>query len=115
MEKPLTAGDELFDLRLARSAPDLCPMLEAIYGARPDDPAFRDRLVKALALPQRLDAEAAERAIDRALAARDQLPRVMGISTSRCSSRCLENSSLASEARCTSSGPSARRSVRWCA
>lgn len=33
--------------------------------------AARDRLVKALALPQRLDAEAAERAIDRALAARD--------------------------------------------
>ena len=48
MEKPLTAGDELFDLRLARSAPDLFPMLEAIYGARPDYPAFRDRLVKAL-------------------------------------------------------------------
>jgi len=44
-----------------------------------------------------------------------QLPRVMGISTSRCNSMCFENSSLASDARCTSSGPSARRSVRWCA
>lgn len=33
--------------------------------------AARERLVKALALPQRLDAEAAEQAIDRALAARD--------------------------------------------
>jgi amylosucrase len=40
--------DEVFDLRLARSAPDLFPMLEALYGARADYPAFRDKLVKAL-------------------------------------------------------------------
>ncbi|MFO1201312.1 MAG: amylosucrase [Tabrizicola sp.] len=43
-----SAEDELFDLRLARSAPDLFPMLEALYGAREDYPAFRERLVKAL-------------------------------------------------------------------
>ena len=45
---PSSADDEIFDLRLARSAPDLLPMLEALYGARPDYPAFRDKLVKAL-------------------------------------------------------------------
>ena len=38
----------LFELRLARSAPDLFPMLEVIYGARPDYPAFREKLVKVL-------------------------------------------------------------------
>jgi amylosucrase len=43
-----SADDEMFELRLARSAPDLFPMLEALYGARPDYPAFRDKLVKAL-------------------------------------------------------------------
>lgn len=45
---PSVADDDLFDLRLARSAPDLFPMLEALYGARTDYPDFRDRLVKAL-------------------------------------------------------------------
>lgn len=45
---PHAADDDIFDLRLARSAPDLFPMLEALYGARADYPAFRDRLVKAL-------------------------------------------------------------------
>jgi amylosucrase len=45
---PSVADDEIFDLRLARSAPDLFPMLEALYGARSDYPAFRDKLVKAL-------------------------------------------------------------------
>jgi len=40
--------DDIFDLRLARSAPDLFPMLEALYGARRDYPAFRDRLLRAL-------------------------------------------------------------------
>jgi amylosucrase len=48
MAKALTAEDELFELRLARSGPDLFPMLEALYGARPDYRAFRDKLVKAL-------------------------------------------------------------------
>jgi amylosucrase len=45
---PSSADDELFDLRLARSAPDLFPMLEALYGARADYAAFQDGLVKAL-------------------------------------------------------------------
>jgi amylosucrase len=45
---PSVADDDLFELRLARSAPDLFPMLEALYGARSDYAAFRDRLVKAL-------------------------------------------------------------------
>ncbi len=45
---PSSTDDDIFDLRLARSAPDLFPMLEALYGARADYPAFRDRLVKTL-------------------------------------------------------------------
>lgn len=48
MAASTTADDQIFDLRLARSAPDLFPMLEALYGARPDYPAFRDKLVKVL-------------------------------------------------------------------
>ncbi|NHB75846.1 amylosucrase [Rhodobacter calidifons] len=48
MARTTTASDELFDLRLARSAPDLFPMLEALYGARTDYPAFRDRLIRVL-------------------------------------------------------------------
>lgn len=40
--------DEIFDLRLARSAPDLWPMLDALYGHRPDYPAFREALLTAL-------------------------------------------------------------------
>lgn len=48
MAKTISADDHLFDLRLARSARDLFPMLESLYGARPDYPVFRDRLVKAL-------------------------------------------------------------------
>ncbi len=43
-----SAEDEIFDLRLARSAPDLFPMIEALYGTHRDYPAFRDKLVKAL-------------------------------------------------------------------
>ena len=39
---------ELFDLRLARSGPDLWPMLETLYGAQPDYPAFRTALLTAL-------------------------------------------------------------------
>ncbi len=45
---PSSADDEIFDLRLARSAPDLFPMLEALYGTHPDYPAFREALVQAL-------------------------------------------------------------------
>ncbi len=37
---PSTPDDDLFDLRLARSAPDLWPMLEALYGGRPDYARF---------------------------------------------------------------------------
>jgi amylosucrase len=48
MPAPRSADDEVLDLRLARSAPDLFPMLEALYGARPDYPAFREKLLKAL-------------------------------------------------------------------
>lgn len=48
MPGPRSADDEVFDLRLARSAPDLFPMLEALYGTHRDYPAFRDKLVKAL-------------------------------------------------------------------
>ncbi|WP_137109638.1 alpha-amylase family protein [Rhodobacter sp. SY28-1] len=48
MARTTSADDQLFELRLARSAPDLFPMLEALYGARPDYPVFRDKLVKAL-------------------------------------------------------------------
>ncbi|OYX20514.1 MAG: alpha-amylase [Rhodobacterales bacterium 32-66-9] len=48
MAKAISADDQIFDLRLARSAPDLFPMLEALYGARPDYAGFRDRLVRAL-------------------------------------------------------------------
>jgi amylosucrase len=48
MAKTPSADEELFELRLARSAPDLFPMLDALYGTRPDYPAFRDRLTKVL-------------------------------------------------------------------
>lgn len=43
-----SADDGIFDLRLARSAPDLFPMLETLYGTHRDYPAVRDKLVKAL-------------------------------------------------------------------
>ena len=42
------AEDEIFTLRLARSAPDLWPMLEAIYGRHPAYDSFRDKLLAAL-------------------------------------------------------------------
>jgi len=45
---PSGAEDDIFDLRLARSAPDLFPMLEALYGARPDYAFFRETLILAL-------------------------------------------------------------------
>ncbi|MDO9639022.1 MAG: amylosucrase [Pseudotabrizicola sp.] len=43
-----TADDEIFALRLDRSAPDLWPMLEALYGRHPAFDAFRANLLKAL-------------------------------------------------------------------
>ena len=42
------SDDDVFDLRLARSADDLWPMLEAIYGAHPGWTAFQDDLLSAL-------------------------------------------------------------------
>jgi len=48
MAKQHSSDDEIFALRLARSAPDLWPMLEALYGARPDYAAFRADLLAAL-------------------------------------------------------------------
>jgi amylosucrase len=45
---PSSADDEIFDLRLARSAPDLWPMLEALYGQRTDYAEFRIALLKVL-------------------------------------------------------------------
>jgi amylosucrase len=40
--------DDIFDLRLARSAPDLWPMLEQVYSAHPGYAAFQTALLKAL-------------------------------------------------------------------
>jgi amylosucrase len=42
------SDDDVFDLRLARSAPDLWPMLEAIYGAHPGWESFQVDLLAAL-------------------------------------------------------------------
>ena len=36
----MTQAPSIFDMRLARSAPDLWPMLERLYGDRPDYDAF---------------------------------------------------------------------------
>lgn len=43
-----TAQDDVFDLRLARSADDLWPMLDALYGQHPGYDAFRKHLLFAL-------------------------------------------------------------------
>jgi amylosucrase len=45
---PRVQDDEIFVLRLARSAEDLWPMLDALYGQRADYPAFREALLAAL-------------------------------------------------------------------
>jgi amylosucrase len=45
---PASADDEIFALRLDRSAPDLWPMLDALYGKHPDFEAFRAGLLKTL-------------------------------------------------------------------
>ncbi len=47
-ETPHRADDDIFDLRLARSAPDLWPMLDALYGTQPGYDAFRLALTTAL-------------------------------------------------------------------
>lgn len=44
-----TPDEVVFDMRRKRSAPDLWPMLEALYGAHPGFDAFRDDLEAALA------------------------------------------------------------------
>ena len=45
---PASADDEIFALRLDRSAPDLWPMLDALYGRDPAYDAFRSALLKVL-------------------------------------------------------------------
>ena len=45
---PSTADDDIFALRLERSAPDLWPMLDALYSHRPDYADFRAALLKSL-------------------------------------------------------------------
>jgi amylosucrase len=42
------SDDDVFDLRLQRSAPDLWPMLEAIYGGHPVWDSFRADLAATL-------------------------------------------------------------------
>ena len=50
MAKAATKPDDLiFQLRLARSAPDLWPMLESLYGSHPAYAQFRQDLLTALA------------------------------------------------------------------
>ncbi len=46
---PVTADQQIFTLRSARSAPDLDPMLQELYGQHPDYAAFRTDLAEALA------------------------------------------------------------------
>jgi amylosucrase len=45
---PASADDAVFALRLDRSAPDLWPMLEQLYGQHPGYPALQDKLLKVL-------------------------------------------------------------------
>ncbi len=45
---PSSADDEIFDLRHARSADDLWGMTDRLYGAHPDYPAFRKKLLQVL-------------------------------------------------------------------
>ena len=48
MAKASSADDEIFALRLDRSAPDIWPMLETLYGQHPAYDTFRDDLMTAL-------------------------------------------------------------------
>jgi amylosucrase len=43
-----SADDDIFDLRLARSEPDLWPMLDAVYGDHPQYGHFQQRLLECL-------------------------------------------------------------------
>ena len=45
MARTPSSDDDIFALRLDRSAPDLWPMLDGIYGEHPAYPAFRDALL----------------------------------------------------------------------
>ncbi len=47
-KSPSTLEDDLFALRLSRSARDLWPMLDALYGQHPDYAGFKDRLLTTL-------------------------------------------------------------------
>ncbi|MGL4319341.1 MAG: alpha-amylase family glycosyl hydrolase, partial [Paracoccaceae bacterium] len=47
-KSPSTLEDDLFSLRMQRSARDLWPMLERLYGAHPDYAAFCEKLTAAL-------------------------------------------------------------------
>lgn len=48
MARTPSSDDDIFDLRMVRSAPDLWPMLQALYGHHADYAGFCDRLVAAL-------------------------------------------------------------------
>jgi len=45
MKKLMTAKKDIFDLRLARSANDLWPMLDQLYGSDPSFAAMRKHLL----------------------------------------------------------------------
>ncbi|MBU9697744.1 DUF3459 domain-containing protein [Rhodobacteraceae bacterium HSP-20] len=45
MARTPSSDDDILALRLDRSAPDLWPMLDALYGEHPAYPAFRERLL----------------------------------------------------------------------
>lgn len=49
MPKAATSDQAIFDLRMARSAPDLWPMLDAVYGSHPDYDGFTARLKEDMA------------------------------------------------------------------
>jgi amylosucrase len=48
MARTPSSDDDIFALRLDRSAPDLWPMLDALYGQHPAYATFRDALLKAM-------------------------------------------------------------------
>jgi amylosucrase len=48
MARTPSSDDDIFALRLDRSAPDLWPMLDALYGQHPAYATFRDSLLKAM-------------------------------------------------------------------
>ncbi len=48
MARTPSSDDDIFALRLDRSAPDLWPMLDTLYGHRPDYEDFRNALLKTM-------------------------------------------------------------------